>query len=135
MKLLKIKDNLGFYLDDQGNFATVDKITKEGLLRLVDLTLGEESVEFDEYNADKLKNHAHQIIYKSILEKLQELKKRRQEFIDQSERLYLQEYEKYRADPSQQNDTPPDESDSADDTLADDTGDSGIDIDKLLKDL
>ncbi len=102
MKLLKIEDNVGYYRDDQGKFAQVNKITKEDLLRLVDLTLGEEEIEFDEYNDENLNNQAHQIIYKSIFDKLQGLKKRRQEFIDESERLYLQEYERYRDEPSQQ---------------------------------
>ncbi len=101
MKLLKIEDSLGYYRDDQGEFAPVDKITKEDLLRLVNLTL-EEEVEFDEYNDEELKNQAHQIVYKSILEKLRGLNERRQEFIDESERLYLQEYERYRDEPSQQ---------------------------------
>lgn len=101
MKLLQIEGNLGYYRDDQGEFATVDKITKEDLLRLVNLTLDEE-VEFDEYNDEDLKNQAHQIVYKSIFEKLRGLRERRQEFIDESERLYLQEYERYRDEPSQQ---------------------------------
>jgi len=103
MKLLKIENNLGYYYDNQGEFATVDKITKDDILRLVNLTLDTKSeVEFDEHNDDNLKNHAHQIIYKSVFEKLQGLKKRRQEFIDESERLYLSEYERYRDEPSQQ---------------------------------
>ncbi len=103
MKLLKIENNFGYYYDNQGKFATIDKITKDDILRLVNLTLDTNpEVEFDEYNDDNLKNHAHRIIYKSILEKLQGLKKRRQEFIDESERLYLQEYERYRDEPSQQ---------------------------------
>lgn len=101
MKLLKIEGSLGCYLDDQGGFAPVDKITKEDLLRLVDLTLAEE-VDFDEYDDEAIKNHAHQILYRSIVEKLRGLRDRRQEFIDESERLYLQEYEKYRDKPSQQ---------------------------------
>jgi len=101
MKLLKIEGNLGYYRDDQGEFSLVDKITKEDLLRLVKLTLDKE-VEFDEYDDEDLKNQAHQIVYKSIFEKLRGLRERRQEFIDESERLYLQEYERYRDEPSQQ---------------------------------
>lgn len=101
MKLLKIEANLGYYRNDQGEFAPVDKITKEDLLRLVNMTLDEE-VEFDEYNDEGLENQAHQIVYKSILGKLRGLRERRQEFIDESERLYLQEYERYRDEPSQQ---------------------------------
>jgi hypothetical protein len=104
MKLLKIEDNLGYYCDDKGEFATVDKITKEDLLRLVDLTLGEEEIEFDEYNDENLNNQAHQIIYKNIFDKLKSLKDRRQAFIDESERLYLKVYESYRDKPAQQGD-------------------------------
>lgn len=99
MKLLKIENNLGCFLDDKGEFATIDKIAKEDLLRLVNLTLGEEEIEFDEYNVENLNNQAHQIIYKSIFEKLQGLRGRRQGFIDELERLYLQDYEKYREKP------------------------------------
>ena len=101
MKLLKIEDNRGHYLGDQDDFAPIDKITKEDLLRLVDLTLAEE-VEFDEYDDEAIKNQAHQILYKSISEKIAGLKERKQEFTDESERLYLEEYEKYRDKPSQQ---------------------------------
>ena len=70
MKLLKIENNLGYYRNEQGDFSSVDKITKEDLLRLVTLTLEKEDVEFDTYNDESLKNQAHQIIYKSIFEKL-----------------------------------------------------------------
>ncbi len=101
MKLLKIEDKLGYYLDLKDEYTSVDKITKEDLLRLVDLTLYND-VEFDEYSEENINNQAHQIIYKSICEKLRDLIERRQEFIDESERLYLQEYEKYRVEPSQQ---------------------------------
>ena len=101
MKLLKIEDNLGLYLVDADQCNPVDKITKEDLLRLVNLTL-QENVEFDEYDENAIKNQAHQIVYKSILEKLRGLRDRKQEFNDESERLFLKEYEKYRDDSSQQ---------------------------------
>lgn len=106
MKLLKIENNLGHYLDESGNYETVDKLTKNQLLRLVNLTLDEE-VEFDEYDDSKIQNQAHQIVYKSVYEKLCDLKERKQEFTDESERLYLQEYEKYRDQLSQQGATGP----------------------------
>jgi len=101
MKLLKISDNLGYFLNEAGEFLPIDKITKEDLLRLVDLTLGEDG-EFDEFDKEKIKNQAHQIVYKSIYEKLRDLGNRKQEFIDESERLYLADYEKYKSETSQQ---------------------------------
>ena len=99
MKLLSIENNLGLYLGESGQYNTVDKITKEDLLRLVNLAL-EEDVVFDEYDENAIKNQAHQIVYKSVFEKLRGLRDRKQEFIDESERLYLKEYEKYRDDSS-----------------------------------
>ena len=101
MKLLKIDNDLGYFLDGSGEFQPIDRITKEDLLSLVNLIL-KEQVEFDEYDQEKIRNQAHQIVYKSIHEKLQGLKDRKQEFIDESERLYLTEYEKYKEETSQQ---------------------------------
>jgi hypothetical protein len=101
MKLLKIENSIGYYLNDQGAFSSIDKITKEDLLRLVGLTLSE-AIELDEYDELAIKNQAHQILYRSIFEKLNGLGERQQEFTDESARLYLQEYERYRDKPSQQ---------------------------------
>lgn len=95
MKLLKIESNQGFFLGDDGTYIPVDKLTKEHLLRMVNLTLSEE-VEFDEYDVEKIPNQAHQIIYKSVYDKFSELSGRKSEFVDQSERLFLQDYEKYK---------------------------------------
>jgi len=98
MKLLKVDGTQGFFCDDKGNYSEIDKITKEDLLRLVNLTLKEEQVEFDPYDETVVKNLAHQVIYKSIVQKLNSLRERRKEFTDESERLYLADYEKYRND-------------------------------------
>jgi len=101
MKLLKIDNKLGHYLSKSGDYVPIDKITKDHLLRLVNLTLAN-NAEFDEYDDEQIQNQAHQIVYKSIYEKLHGLRERRQEFIDESETLYLQDYEKYRDESSQQ---------------------------------
>ena len=95
MKLLKIDNDLGHFLDKDSKFQPIDRITKEDLLNLVDLILSKE-VDFDEYDEAKIKNQAHQIVYKSIHGKLLGLRDRKQEFIDESERMYLSEYEKYK---------------------------------------
>jgi hypothetical protein len=99
MKLLRISDNGGQYRTEKGGYSPIDKISKEDLLRLVHWTLHEDAVAFDDYDEKAIKNQAHQIIYKSIVLKLSALQKRRQEFIDESARLFLAEYEKYRLDP------------------------------------
>ena len=96
MKALKIENSQGYFLTEDGTYETVDKIDKTILLKLVNAAL-EEDFQIDEYNEDNLKNQAHQIIYKSISEKLKDLHNRRSQFRDESERLYLDEYEKYKA--------------------------------------
>ena len=95
MRLLKIENEQGLFMVEGDEYVTVDKLTKEHLLRLVNLTLSHE-VEFDEFDAEKLQNQAHQIIYKSIWSKLSELSGRKAEFLDESERQFLEDYEKYK---------------------------------------
>ncbi|WP_206169083.1 hypothetical protein [Variovorax sp. 679] len=87
---------MGQFLAANGDYISIDKIDKDSLLRLVDRTLHEEAVELDVYDDQAIKNQAHQVIYKSIYQKLVDLQKRRQEFIDESARLFLDEYERYR---------------------------------------
>lgn len=94
MKLLKIDNNQGYFLTDSEEYRPVDKLTKSDLLKLVEWTLSVE-VEFDQFEEAAIQNQAHQIIYKSVYQKLSELAIRKQEFTDESERLYLQDYEKY----------------------------------------
>lgn len=95
MKLLKIENNCGAYMDKEGNYIQIDKIRKEDLLQLVDWTLESENVEWDAFDEELIKHQAHQIIYKNIAQKLVELKERRKEFCDESARLFLTEYDKY----------------------------------------
>lgn len=96
MKLLKIENQCGHYRKSGDSFESIDKVCKEDLLTLVATVLEDGSVEFDEYDEALIKNQAHQIIYKSIFRKLKSLKERRQEFIDQSARLFIDDYERYR---------------------------------------
>ncbi len=99
MKLLKIENNQGYYLVEDKKYAPLDQIAKDDLLILIDLALEDDAV-FDEFSEEKIKNQAHQIIYKSIYGKLKGLRKRKDEFRDESERLYLSEYERYRTESS-----------------------------------
>jgi len=96
MKLLKISENSGQFLGAGGDFVAIDKITKEDLLRLVGQILDDESADLDAFDAESIKNQAHQIIYKSVSQKLDDLRGRRAEFNDESARLFLDEYERYR---------------------------------------
>lgn len=93
--LLKIENSRGHFRDRDGKFHTVDKLTKDHLLHLVDCVLAEDEVDLAPYDVDAIRNPADQIVYKSVFEKLSDLRQRRQEFVDESERLYLEHYERF----------------------------------------
>lgn len=96
MKLLRINESNGEFYSSSDEYVHIDKITKEDILMLVNRTLREETIELDPYDVQAIKNHAHQLIYKSVYQKLQDLQNRRQEFVDESKRLFLEDYERYR---------------------------------------
>ena len=95
MKLLKTEDNQGFFRNKDDGFDPVDKLTKEDLLRLAELVLEEDDVEFDPYDEEVVKNEAHRILYKNVWEKLQGLRDRRVEFLEKRDTLYQKAYEEY----------------------------------------
>ena len=96
MKLLKIENSGGSFRNSAGQYVSVDKIGKQELMQLVHWTLHEQEVEFDEYDEKVLQNKAHQVIFKSLFQKLRGLRMRKDQFIDESARLYLEDYQKYR---------------------------------------
>lgn len=102
--LLKIEGVLGQYLSKDGSYHDIDKITKDDLLWIMDRVL-EKSGELETFDKDKIQNKAHQVVYKSIYSNLKALEDRRQEFIDESERLYLEDYKRYKEDAAQQGGT------------------------------
>ncbi len=95
MKALKIDNCQGYFLTKEGKYESIDKLDKNVLLSLVNMAL-EDGFEIDIFDEEQLRNQAHQIIYKSISEKLRDLHQRRQQFRDESENMYLDEYEKYK---------------------------------------
>jgi len=103
MKLLKIENHLGHYRAEDGKYYEIDQITKETLLWILERVL-DGSGELDEYDEEELTNQAHQVVYKSIYSNLKALEDRKQEFIDESERLFLKDYKRYVEDDSQQPD-------------------------------
>lgn len=102
MKLLRIEDNHGQFLSADGSYESINKITKDDLLRIMERVL-DENGELDQYEQGNITNQAHQVVYKSIYSNLKALLDRRQEFADESERMYLEDYKRYVDDASQSN--------------------------------
>lgn len=105
MKLLKIESNCGHFMAESGTYKAIDTIAKEDLLRMVKTVLDEDA-EFDEFDEEKIKNQAHQVVYKSLYDNLVSLQQRKAEFVDESERMYLDDYKRYVENATQQDDSP-----------------------------
>ena len=94
MKVLKIEENMGQFMKKNSSYVSIEMISKEDLLYLMERILAE-NVELDPYEEGKIANQAHQVIYKSIYTNLKSLLDRKQEFIDESETLFLEDYKRY----------------------------------------
>jgi hypothetical protein len=94
MKYLKITNNKVEYTLDQNSWKEIDQIDKHELLQLISIAVNNE-FEMDEYDKDTIGNQAHQIIYKNIYEKFNELIANKDRFHDESEALFKEAYEKY----------------------------------------
>ena len=93
MKILEVKNGKGYFLKGEETLE-LDQIGKEDLLNLLDLAIASE-FEMDEYDVEKLHNKAHQIIYKHLYQKFDELRQNKDRFKDESERAYKDAIEKY----------------------------------------
>ncbi len=69
IKILKINDGKGYYLDKNGNYVEVDKVDRDSLLYLINLVINSE-VEIETYDESLILNKVHQIIYKEISQKI-----------------------------------------------------------------
>ncbi len=95
MKILKIENENGFFrLAENAEWQSIDTIDKNGLLKLLGLFL-DKVVEMDSPEDLSISNQAHSIIYRGIHEKLVSLSDDKNRFKDESERLYLEEINKY----------------------------------------
>mgnify|MGYP003644710267 CR=1 FL=1 len=93
MKILEVNNGKGYFLKGEET-VELDQIGKEDLLNLLDIAIATE-FEMDEYDVEKLHNKAHQIIYKHLYQKFEELKQNKDRFKDESERAYKDAIEKY----------------------------------------
>ena len=97
MKYLKIEDNKAFFIKDKAqpkDWTEIDKIEKDDLLKLLDYAT-EDDFEMDKYDEAILRHKAHQIIYKSLYEKLNIFLGNKDRFKDQTENIYKKELDKY----------------------------------------
>ncbi|MGD1837572.1 MAG: hypothetical protein ACPKPY_05890 [Nitrososphaeraceae archaeon] len=97
MKYLKIENNKGLYRLDTSveNWIELDQINKEHLLLLLK-SASTDDFEMDEYEDSKLRNPAHNIIYKNIHGKFKDFLSNKTRFQDSVEAMYKTAIEKYK---------------------------------------
>jgi len=98
MRYLKIENNQVLYLNSDEEWETIDKIDKNILLYLLNKIIEEDEFEMDEYKEALIGNKAHQIIYKNIYEKFNNLINDKTRFQDESRELYRDAFEKYQVE-------------------------------------
>jgi len=94
MKYLKIETGKGSFLKESGQWTELDQMGKDDLLFLLNKAIDDE-FEMDVYDVNLIQNKAHQIIYKYLYQKFDELKLNKSRFKDESEQLYKSAIEKY----------------------------------------
>ena len=104
MKYLKIENDKGHFLKGE-QWLELDQIGKEDLLALLDRVI-EDEFEMDAFDANSLHNKAHQIIYKQLYKKFDELKTNKNRFKDECDQLYKNAIEKYTAVMEQEENVP-----------------------------
>lgn len=97
MKILEINNSNGyFFCIEDKDWKPIDEIDKGSLMNLLNVFIKSDVI-MDDYDENLVRNKAHQIIYKSIFEKFKALKENKSKFKDESDRLYLDELQKYKA--------------------------------------
>lgn len=96
MKCLKIDNGRGYFLRSNGQMETVDKMTKDDVLFLLNFaTSSEEPFEMDPIQESVVMNEAHKIIYRSLYNKFSELLENKTQFAEESASTYKEALEKY----------------------------------------
>ena len=98
MKCLEISNGKGYFLNSNNEMQEIDKITKEDILRLLNIATDiNNTFEMDEFDENKgPSNEAHKIIYGSLYKKFIELLENKTRFYDESKAIYKDALEKYK---------------------------------------
>ena len=97
MKYLTINNGKGYFIVNSADTEEkeISEISKEDLMKLLDLCLSEDDFEMDEFDANTLHNRAHQVIYKNIYIKLMDVRNKRVSFSDEKSTMYKKAIEEY----------------------------------------
>jgi len=96
MKILRIYNGKGEYSVDGNDFNPIDEMSKEDIFQIVELIIKNENVVFDEISdSKKINNVAQSIVYSSLIDKLKDLKDKRQSIIAAVKEEFKEAVKKY----------------------------------------
>lgn len=105
MIYLKIENGRGFFLSENTEWAEMDRIKKDDILFLLDkATADNDSFKMDEYDEKEIKNEADRIIYENIYNKFKHILDNKKQFLDESDSLYKDAFQKYDNHPTSSED-------------------------------
>lgn len=87
--------NVYFRLNEDMDWKQISEIQGDDLIVMLEKALGEEEFEIAEYDNELIKNEAHNIIYKSIYEKIYEIRQDRENILDENLQRYSDVIDKY----------------------------------------
>src|SRR5690554_2471843 len=97
MKILKIENNVGYFINENSKYKEIHEITKEDIYFLIKLSI-EKVVTFDDYEEEKINRPDHKIIYNKISEKIKIIIRDRETLVSNKEMLFKSALEKYKID-------------------------------------
>ena len=89
------KSSVFFRLNEVMDWKPISDIEGDDLITLLEKALEEDEFELIEYNNELIKNEAHNIIYKSIYEKISEIRNDRENILDEHLQRYSEVIDKY----------------------------------------
>lgn len=98
MKCLEVSNGKGYFLNLQGEMQEIDKISKEDILRLLDIATDKDKT-FEMDLCDEKhgpENEAHRIIYGHLYKKFSEFLENKTRFHDESTSMYKDALNKYK---------------------------------------
>ena len=98
MKLLVIENNKGKFSIDGVNFIEIEKISKDDILKILEIVLSEDEIVIEKSDEDdkKINSPAQKIIYDNIYEKVKEVISEKEEinsFDDDEYYIAMQKYQ------------------------------------------
>ena len=97
MIYLKIENGKGYFINSNEEKCEIDTIRKEDILFLLDkATDSSVAFEMDSVSNNSIQNEAHKIIYQSLFRKFNELLSNKNRFLDESEALFKDAFQKYK---------------------------------------